>query len=534
MIHYKYYCVILHKVKLVNNLAKKKKIDAVIKNKRVKYSPFLPKLDDDFARNYVTRSKEAKEADKISKEKCNAKRKKIINALTFVFNIALLAGILIWQLSSEKKDKMVAPNWYYIGVLIGLFALLMLIETLKIFILIKRSTKQNRLALSYKVSALGRYYDSITPQTNGGQPFQMLYMNKRGIRGDASTGIPLMKYITWQISYVFICVFVLLYNAFKYGSATDAVTTTVAWIAVSINVVIFSSIILLSVSKRFGPKLVIWILKLLSKMHIVKNYQKTFRKVMRFVVNYQKTFKTLASSPFVLISEMLLAIADIVIGNLMAYFVCRAYLPAATFESLNITIFYVFIKSIICGLTLAFVPTPGASGGAEALFLVIFGNIFEAPFLPLITWRIVTYYIYLVQGLVVLVYDFAIGNRRYEKKKQAETLGVTGGTQRHSFRETLIENRKTIETVKSQEEDKLLKQTFTGMDYYDSYDNYGDDEVIKNSNLVTKEELSEKVYPAEQMLLEMRLKDLNKQKKQKAKKVIKFSNSKKYKRIKRH
>lgn len=512
-------------------LAKKIKLSAIIKNMRVKYSPFLPNTNADLTKKYLTKSREAKEAERLSKIKRNAKRKKIINVLTFVFNIALLAGILIWQLSSEKKDKMVAPNWIYIGVLVGLFVALMLIETLKIFILIRRSTKQNRLILSYKVSALGRYYDSITPMSTGGQPFQMLYMNKRGIRGDVSTGIPLMKYITWQISYVFICVFVLIYNALKFGSATDPVTTTVAWIAVSINVVIFSSIILLSISKRFGPKLVIWVLKLLSKMHIVKNYQKTFRKVMRFVVNYQKTFKTLASSPFVLLSEMLLAILDIVISNLMAYFVCRAFLPAATFDSLNITIFYVFIKSVICGLTLAFVPTPGASGGAEAMFLVIFGNIFEAPFLPLITWRIVTYYIYLLQGLVVLVYDFVIGNRRYERKKQAEALCEAGGTQKHSFRETLIENIETIEVVQSQEEDKLLKQTLTGVEYHKNYDT---EEIIKNSNLVTKEELNEKVYPAEQLLLEMQLKDLNRQKKKNTKKINKRTRSKKYKRIKKH
>ena len=312
----------------------------------------------------------------------------------------------------------------------------------------------------------------------------------------------------------------LLFNAFKYGSATDAVTTTVAWIAVSINVVIFSSIILLSFSKRFGPKLVIWILKLLSKMHIVKNYQKTFRKVMRFVVNYQKTFKTLASSPFVLISQIFLAMADIIIGNLIAYFVCKAFVPAATLESLNITVLYVFIKSIICGLTLGFIPTPGSSGGAEAMFLVIFGNIFTAPFLPLITWRIVTYYGYLLQGLLVLVYDFVIGNKKYEKarlqqasEEQIEKLPT--------FKETLERNRKIISVVRSQEEDKIPVSPFTGMDIPQSYDK---EEIIKDSSIVSKEEMQEKVYPAEQVLLEVKIKDINRR--------ISIADKKKNKKIK--
>ena len=516
----------------MNVLAKMKEKMSIVKNKRIKYSPFLSELSSDFTKNYLTKNQETKENDKKDKEKRKARRKRLFGILSFALNIAILGVILIVQLSKEDASSIYAPTiyWKYIAVLAAIVVGIMLLETLKLVILIKKSTKKFRPFLAYKTAALGRYYDNITPMSTGGQPFQMLYMNKRGIRGDIATGIPLMKYITWQISYVLVCTFVLIYNSVHYGSTAGAFATTIAWASVLINVILFSVIILLSVSKRVGPKLVIGVLKLLSKMHIVKNYQKSFRKVMRFVVNYQKTFKTLASNPLVLISEMLLACGDMFISNLIPYFVCRAFIPAATIQAQGITLFRTFIQSIICGLTLGFVPTPGAGGGAEAMFVIIFGTIFgDKTFWPVIMWRISTYYIYLLQGLLILVYDFAIGNKRNEKQRQAGMYDVEEAP-KYTFREVLIKNRNTIKAVQSQEEDKLLKQTFSGID---SYENYETDEVIKNSDLVTNEELHEKVYPAEQMLLEMRLRDLNRQKKQKSKKIIKLPNTKKYKRIKR-
>ena len=516
-------------------MAKKKKLGLIIKNKQEKFLPFLQfEKVVDYTKKYKIRTEEQKQLEKENKAKRKAKRKKLFSIISFVLNMAILAIILIVQLAGNDPSSVYAPfiNWKYIAILAAIVVAIILIETLKLMILIKKSTKKTRPFLAYKTAALGKYYDNLTPMSTGGQPFQMLYMNKRGIRGDIATGIPLMRYITWQISYVIICSAVLIYNGIVYGSTTDPFTTTVAWVAVIINIVIFSSIILLSVSKRFGPKIVIGILKLLSKMHIVKNYQKTFRKVMRFVVNYQKTFKTLASNPIVLISEIFLASADIFVNNIIPFFICYAFVPIATIEAQGITFFTTFIQSVICGLTLGFIPTPGAGGGAEAMFVIIFGTIFQGKtFWPVLTWRIITYYVFLLQGLLVLVYDFVIGNRRYEKLK-AQVL-ADDVKKLPTFRETLAENRKTISVVQNQEEDKLAKQMFTGLD---KYDDYGADEIIKNSDLVSNEEMNKKVYPAEQMLMEMRLKDLNKRKEKNQRKIYKKSSVKKikFKRVEKH
>ena len=501
---------------------KKKCKKVLIKNRQVKNLPFL-RFESfiGLEKKYKIYTEDGKKIHDELIEKKRKKRKKILSICSFALNITILAVVLIYQIVTGGANTIITQsvNWNFIGVLIGAVAGLILVDTLKIFIMIKASTKKSRPFLAYKTSALGRYYDNITPMSTGGQAFQIFYMNKRGIRGDVATGIPLVKYIMWQITYVIICTFVLIYNGVKFGSASDAITTTVAWVAISINIAIFMTVVLLSVSKRVGPRIVIGVLKLLAKMHIIKNYQKTFRKVMRFVLNYQKTFKTLLKNPFVLILELLLAATDIIVYNLIPFIVCLAFVPKSVILAKDITLFRTFIKAIICSLTLAFIPTPGSSGGAESIFIIIFGGLFgEKVFWPVLIWRIATYYVYLLQGLFVLIYDFFIGNRRLEKLKKAGAE-IYNPVSKPSFKQTLDENMQTIEDVQTQEQDKIPVFVFTGTDK----PRKNAKEVVENTKLVSDEELQSNAQNVDKLLLEDHLRyQERKQKRNNRKQQIKY------------
>lgn len=504
----------------MNILAIKRRKIKLLKNKQARLLPFFggerflaPKY---FPHNILT-----KRLLDERKAKRKAKRKKILNISAFALNLVILAVILIVQLSGDSST-VISPtiDWKFIAVIMGIVLLIVLLDSSKIFILLFASTKKARPFLSYKTSALGKYYDNITPMSTGGQPFQIFYMNKRGVRGDIATGIPLMKYITWQIAYVLICSFALIYNSVKYGGTADPFITTMAWIATAINVIIFSTVILLSVSKKFGPKIVIWVLKLLSKMHIVKNYRKTFRKVMRFVVNYQKTFKTLLKKPLVLIAQLVLSFGDIILLNLIPYFIARAFVPWEVIQAQNITVFRTFIQSLILTLSLGFVPTPGTSGAAEGVFMLVFSGVFSESglFWPVITWRIATYYYPLLQGLLVLVYDFVIGDKKAERlKKAGAEIYAVETENRESFRESLDKNLHTIEVVQAQEKDKLPFQAFTGI----NMDSYSGEELIQNSDIVSKEEMNEKVKPVEDIMNEMNEKAKQKHEERMQKRMLK-------------
>lgn len=455
-----------------------------------------------------------KEFSHVQQEKAKAKRSKIINISSFVLNIVILAIVLIVSLTqqSNKAEVFLPPiDWNWMGILIGLVVALFAVETLKYVVLIKTSTKKFRPSLGYKVMALGKYYDAVTPMSTGGQPFQMLYLNKRGIKGDVATSIPLVRYMFWQIAYVIICSVILIYNNFcPVQGGSQLFSVVIAWIAVLINVIIVSTVLFLSISKKVGPLIVIWFLKLGSKLKIIKNYRVTFRKVMRFVVNYQKTMKMFAKNIWVFLTEIVLAAIEIIVYNILVYFIYKAFVPTGTMSIIDIG-----ILSLICSLSVGFIPTPGAAGGAEAFFSIIFGSAFGGNlFWPLLIWRMATYYIYLIQGLLVLVYDFLIGNKKYERQRLKE-LGLQ--PTEPTFRTILAENKQNIKILQNQEEDKLLIPTFLSSKLPEKHV----DEIIADGDIVTPDEMKKEVQEAEQVLTYIRIQDIKKRKEKREKQQIK-------------
>ena len=66
------------------------------------------------------------------------------------------------------------------------------------------------------------------------------------------------------------------------------------------------------------------------------------------------------------------------------------------------TWYLIYLKQWLVWLTMIFIPTPGASGGAEASFYLIFGNAIDSEVLALVVsvWRFFTYYFVLFSAVV--------------------------------------------------------------------------------------------------------------------------------------
>ena len=358
------------------------------------------------------------EAEEITKKQ-KSKKSKILSLICFIINIAIIAVIIITQ--SLKDDSMasigdmftVANFWYLLGAL-GSFALLMATDAFRWWLLIFRATKHSRPFLSYKTMALGKYYDNITPLATGGQPFQIYYMAKRGIKGSTASSIPFAIYIFNQIVAVCVSLSVLIFSK-KIAGELDPTVFTAAVVGVVLNTTIMVFIFLLSISKKIGPTLTIWILKLLHKMHIIKDYTALFRKVMRFVSEYQKTFRYFMSNIFIATTMLVSSFLNIVVKFLIrACIVCmfnKGHFDWATYSA-------VFIWCTLIDSVLSYIPWPGAAGVAEISYVTMFayfsltsGTVVWA----MLIYRIFQYYIYLIQGLLVLSYDFLFGNKKIAK-----------------------------------------------------------------------------------------------------------------------
>lgn len=393
-----------------------------------------------------------KEAEK-NVTKSKAKKKKIWNWIFLLLNIVVVVGICWYQFSTGDAISFgglldLNANWGFLALAVLMAICSNLFETTKCFHLIYITTHRFRPFLSYKSTSLCRYYDAITPMSSGGEPYQIFYLKKRGIRGEVATSIPIVKSLFWQISNTSLCVALLIFNARAYLNSNPLIIT-LAWVSVGINTMVLLSILLLSVSKKVGPRIVIGILKLLSKMKIIKNYQLTFRKVMRFVINYQNCMRSFASNIFTVIIQLILALGELIITMLIPYFIYRTFAVGPDL----IPAIDIITKTLICNIISLCIPIPGGSGVAEISFIAMFSSLFKDGTLTwaMLIWRILSYYIHIVRGISITIYDTVYGN------KKADAL-VQSGYFNEKIHFAMIRKKRKKSTKEKIKEQKSLEE----------------------------------------------------------------------------
>jgi len=367
------------------------------------------------------------------KTKKKTKKKKLMNFLYFALNVAVIAVILSIQLSKESNplesfSVILDIKWEYILLAFGTFLVCMLMDQIRFAVLIHKASGAFRFRLAYKVGALGRHYDVITPLSTGGQPFQIFYLNKYGLKPGESISIAMGKYIFYQIIY-FICIsFILFSNVANHTlsvvvpSVAESLVSTLSWIGYAICFVVLFFITFITVNRRAGTNFVAGLLKLLNKIKIgkfkvIKNYNLAFNKTMKTVNDWQKTTKAYRKSFWVIFVNVVASLIFFVTWYTMPYFVYCAF-PG---NSLSVDIWWQIVTiAVMVDLTSAFNPIPMGIGTADLSFTVLYGALFAptAQVLALIIWRFLVYYIYILQGLGIFTYDYAIGDKRLKKNKE--------------------------------------------------------------------------------------------------------------------
>lgn len=375
------------------------------KNSRIFFTTSKKLSDDTLIEHKLTQTEDA-----IAKKK--TKNKKIFNLLFFLLNIILVVAVFynfakeqggVQPLSTLFANK---PKWRFLWVAVGLYAIAVIFNTLKFSFLIHSKTGKFRLWFSFKLATIGRYYDHITPLGSGGQPFEIYYLKKNGYGGDIATAIPLAKYMVWQIAFMIICTFILI--AYGPNYSTSPIVLICAWIGLALIMLLFLFVLFMSITKKFGASLVVGVLKLLNKMHLIKDYRKVLIKVLKFVKQYQYCIKTFAKSPWTILSVLFASIGSLLSNALIAYFILIAFNTTA-----NISWWDIVCKCFICDLAVCFMPMPGGSGATELSFNALLGSLFTEGtlFWGILIWRFLTYYLYIIQGAIVLICEM------FKKKK---------------------------------------------------------------------------------------------------------------------
>lgn len=335
----------------------------------------------------------------------------------YVF-LGVVIALGIWSIFKITADidgdakslgtALAGGNWLFGLIAFGVLLLILFSEWMKYSIIMKTTTGKFNLRSSLKVGLLGKFYDNVTPFAVGGQPMQIYYLHKKGYSGGVSSAVILIKYFAQMFCYTLVS---LLFMACNTG-VLDRIDYTLriviivgAWIGLVVNMFLPLMIVLFAVVPKFARGLASFVVGLGAKIKIVKNKEATMAKAEKVVSDFRAGFRIMSRKPLNLIGLIFFCLLEVLLTFSLPYFVMRGYsaLPADGGFELYLT---VVALNIYCTQAVAIVPTPGSSGVIDAALAGAYLAIAVTSLSwALFTWRFAIYYIYILIGMGLVIFE---------------------------------------------------------------------------------------------------------------------------------
>lgn len=360
------------------------------------------------------------------------KKSKLWSLLFFIINIVAVGVVLAVQINSEEGVSSISnvfKNEHHIWFLflaIGCFLVAEFSIAIRLYVLAKKFNKKSSFEGCLKGEFVCQYYSKITPFAVGGQPFQVYVLNRHGIKANNAITVVSCNYVSQKLVYWFVALFMMATigtNSLVKNMSGSAfkITMILAGVSLAFMSIFLTFVILVCVNKKVASNLVAFIIKILNKLKIVKDRKKMYFKIMRPALSFQHKMKIFfTSKKFALLTLFF---------SLLIYLV-QCCIPACIyfiFMPFDISMFWQLLSiSVIIQLSFGVNPIPGGTGVAELSFYAVFTLLIDKSlvFWALMIWRVLTYYIYLIIGLLIVVYDYSYGNKKYKKRVQKEKNSV--------------------------------------------------------------------------------------------------------------
>jgi len=351
-----------------------------------------------------------KELEKIAVDSNKALKTKNTSknfAMTLLFIAVNVLAVVLTALMEFSKGEKPAPfstvfntymeNWGWLVAAGAMFCLTVLFQSMKRHLFLKSTLNKKLPLISMNATLLCKYYDNITPLGSGGQPFEIYYLRKKGIPIGVASGVPLVSYALDRIAFVLIIFVVLI--TYGFGQTTTAITV-LCIIGLVINAAIPFALLFCSVMPKTAEKVATFVAKIAKALHLTKDVDTFKHKLTDNISDYTECIKY-----FVKKSKMRMLLGIILS---ILYFMALYTIPYCTIRmsgNSNIGWGEMFALCVICYTSVAILPTPGNSGGAELSFRAIFARFLSGGtlFWAIMSWRLFSYYLSIFVGIVLII-----------------------------------------------------------------------------------------------------------------------------------
>lgn len=373
----------------------------------------------------------------------------IVIALGLYFMIQLVGEINNAEEAWSFNDLVDNINGKYLVVALAAIVFIILLESIKYFIVTHAVTNKFKPLDSIKVGLVGKYYDDITPFSAGGQPMQIYYLYKKGHSTGTSSAIILIKYFIQMMCWVTVCFLLMVLNRdvlfsdkvedlSLYGVPISHLLEIAGWIGWCVNAILPLSIVLFAIFPKITNRILEWCINLISnvswraadrkerktgvmqlrrKMKLVRRKRRWINSANSAVEDFRSSFIVMSRKPLHFISLIIFCVAEQLTTWAFPFLVLIAF-DKGQAPSWDLA-FAVMTLNVYASMSVTVVPTPGNSGIMEvvmgaALFKILGG----ASVWVLVGWRTGTYYVYILVGICMVMFEFIrnlVRNRRQKR-----------------------------------------------------------------------------------------------------------------------
>ena len=325
------------------------------------------------------------------------KKSKIIrNLLFFVLLIVITFYILL-------KDQDVTQIFSIIGSanpiywIIGIVCMLLYIvcEAINIGRTLKALNEKSSFYNNFKYALIGFFFSAITPAASGGQPMQIYYMYKDKISVSNSTLALLMNLSAMQIITISFAFISLCFN-YNY---MNKVLIIFFIVGIALNMSALALLIVGIFSKRMSKGLINIALKVM-KFFRIKNLEAKKEKLEGELVKYQESAVYIKNNKKIMLKVIGTTAIQILLYYSISYWTYRALGLSKN------NIFEIITMQAVLFATVSGIPSPGAVGVSEGVFMELFRNIYPEAMMgsAVLLNRGINFYLFvLISAIVVII-----------------------------------------------------------------------------------------------------------------------------------
>ena len=318
----------------------------------------------------------------------NEKLKKVANIIVLALVTCLVLYFSLKDNFNTIINEIINVNifWLVISFLLAIsFWFFKAIATTRIANIFKKdySIKQGmRLVLETN------FFHAITPFAVGGQPYEIYSLKKSKLKITEATNVSIVNFIVYQIALVLLGIIAIVYNHHFVLLKENDLLKNLVVVGFLVNFIVIVALFLLTCTKKINKILMKFIIKVLNKIHIVKNKDEKIKQFNEYLNEFHQGAKILLQDKKLFIKLIFVHF----IGLISSYLIPLTLAYAMGISS------YTGIEAIVLSsyvmLIGAFVPIPGGTGGLEYGFMTFYGSFIKGSKLNaiMLLWSFITYY----------------------------------------------------------------------------------------------------------------------------------------------